>query len=233
MKKTLLPSSKPEPAAPEVKTESAAPADEEVQDISAILKRRPRVVVPEATAEPEAVQSDKSTAAEEVWQEADEDADKDAADFEADSKSTDKPGAGTKTEMFDSEGFARMLVDIANFGREWFYPSIYDKYFFKEWELADLDKCKRDMRESLKKNEEPKLSNYEKTLLEREKELIKLKLKIPLKEEERDQLAKKVARHIAEIDWMAKLEKYDWIMLLFAFEGMRFMELRGAKKQFE
>lgn len=230
MKKTLLPSSKPEPAAPEVKTESAAPADE-VQDISYILKRRPRVV--ELESEPEQVQQDKSAPAEELKPDANKEPDEDAADFEPDNKSTDNPGTRAKTEMFDSEGFARMLVDIANFGREWFYPSIYDKYFFKEWELADLDKCKRDMRESLKKNEEPKLSNYEKTLLEREKELLKLKLKIPLKEEERDQLAKKVARHIAEIDWMAKLEKYDWIMLLFAFEGMRFMELRGAKKQFE
>jgi hypothetical protein len=228
MKKTLLPSSpKPQTEKTEPETPIANSDDGEVQDISSILKKRPKAITPIE----EEAQTETATPAEEKIHE-EEKVDEDAADFEKDDTKKENPG-GEKTEMFDSESFARTLVDIANFGREWFYPGVYDKYFFKEWELADLDKCKREMRDALKKNEEPKLSDYDKTLLAKEQELLKLKLKIPLKEEERAQLAKKVARHIAKIDWMAKLEKYDWIMLLVAFEGMRFMELKGAKKQFE
>jgi len=236
MRKTLLPSS----AKPETKdianTKTSSPADE-VADISEILKKRPRVMVEPEPPKPESAEAapeekkETSTGSEQTKKPAAaEKPDEDAAEFEPEEKKEKGADLG---DMFDPEGMATLLIDIAGFAREWFYPKLYDKYFFTEWELRDLDGTKKKIREAAQKNEEPKLTDYDKLLLNKDKELLTLKLKIKFQDSEKEALAKKLARHIEKIDWMQKLEKYDWILLIFTFEGLRFMELKQTKSKVE
>lgn len=225
MRKTPFRFSEPENLTEE-NTNSKHPA-EEVTDISEILKRRPTT---KPAPEPERTHATPDPQPErDGAPEAEEPKAKASADFDNEEPKKENPIAG----LIDPAGMARTIVDIANMGREFFYPSVYDKYFFTPFELQDLDALKRKQRDKLKKNEALDTNDYEKMLLDKERELLKYKLKISLSESERKLLADKLARHLEKIDWMKRLEQYDWILVLLAIEGVRFMELKQGKKKFD
>jgi hypothetical protein len=206
---------------------AATPADDEqITDIGDLLTRRPKAA-PEPQPEPQDIYHTHTNAAEE---EKTRQTGIEEPEFEP---TTAEKQPEPSEPMFDPEGFAKTIVDIVNIARNSFYPGIYDKIVFNEFERRDLFEVHRKINIAKKQNGEPDLTEYEKELKAKHDELTKAKLKIDFKESERNLLAKKLARHLEKINWMKKLEQYDWILILIALEGFRFAELRKIKKMGE
>lgn len=211
---------------PTVNTVEAIEEEKETEntlDIAEILAERPKVIedIQEEARNEEEVKEEEQT--ETKITEEKEEAESEP-EFEEEIKTVEKTA-----KMFDPEGFAETIVEVANIGRNWIYPSIYEKIVFNQFEQKDLFDIQRKVNKAQKEDKEPELSNYEISLLNKNNELIKAKMKIDFSSTEKKLLSKKLSRHIAEINFMKKLEKYDWVLVLLAIEGMRFAELKKIK----
>lgn len=142
-----------------------------------------------------------------------------------------QPGSAEREPEFtgsvmDPENMASAAIGLFDFFRTLGYPWVNERLMFDVQERASLKEAKRVFREAMMANLEPELNNYQKHLLEREKELFEANLKIPFTDSEKKQLAGALAKHIKNIDWMAKLEKYDWVIMLLTIEGVRFYNVQ-------
>jgi hypothetical protein len=205
---------------------NAAPTDGnnnlgDAEDISDILNRRPKIHEPSAASASEV--KPEQTVVREEPQPTKKEVEEEPEFLDAEEVKEDVP------PMFDSQGFAKTIVGLANFGREWFYPGIYDKIVFNEFERADLRDIQRRQQAAKKKGEELTLMGWEADLIEKNEKLVKAKLKISFSEKEQSMIANKLARHLEKIDFMRKLEEYDWILILLTLEGLRFMDLKKIK----
>lgn len=204
--------------------------NDNVTDIGDLLKRRPKEEYPEphlfqTTVEPTQVKQ--NTRPEDIEPQQPQ---TEPAEFE---ETPIKHETKISEPMFNPEGLAKSLVDIANIARNWLYPNIYDRIVFNDFERRDLFDVHRKVSQAKKQGNEPELTEYEKELKEKYDELVKAKQKIDFKESERALIAKNLARHLEKIDFMKRIEKYDWVLILFALEGLRFAELRKIKNMNE
>lgn len=227
MRKTPFKYSKPTVNETVNTVETIEEETENLLDISEILAERPKVIEDierKLNEEKEKIKEEKQTAATiQISEEEKEEAETEP-EFEEEIKTVEKTA-----KMFDPEGFAETIVEVANIGRSWIYPSIYEKIVFNQFEQKDLFDIQRKVNKAQKEDKEPELSNYEISLLKKNEELVKAKMKIDFSGTEKKLLAKKLSRHIAEIDFIKRLEKYDWVLVLLAIEGMRFAELKKIK----
>lgn len=59
-----------------------------------------------------------------------------------------KPETEISEPMFNPEGLAKTLIDIANIARNWLYPNIYDKIVFNDFERRDLFEIHRKVNQA-------------------------------------------------------------------------------------
>ncbi len=127
-------------------------------------------------------------------------------------------GKKLKDWAIKPEKLSSFLVKLGNGARVFFLPSVYEWMMFPRADQEDLKKALEKRKEAEKASKEPELNNYEKRLIKDFDTLREAQLNISYTPEEIDELAKLIAKRIADMDVPAWLEKYEWAIFILYLE---------------